>query len=116
VAGFVPIGCLCLALFGLLPLVLSARLVVLPLSGLAVLARARHRSLGRSALLGLAVGIVATGVYDLFRLALVLVGARPSGRPSVASALGRSRGGGQRRPSIGRQSGGQDQLHARSSA
>ena len=46
-AGFVPVGCLCLALFGLLPLVLSARRVVLPLSGLAILAGARHRSLGR---------------------------------------------------------------------
>jgi hypothetical protein len=72
--GFVPIGCLCLALFGWVPLVLSVRLLVLPLSGLAIAVGARHPDLGRQALLGLCAGIAATAVYDMLRLSVVFCG------------------------------------------
>ncbi len=72
--GFVPIGCLCLALFGWVSLVLSVRLLVLLLSGLAIAVGARHPDLGRQALQGLCAGIAATAVYDVLRLSVVFCG------------------------------------------
>ena len=72
--GFVPIGSLCIALFGLVPLYLSARFVVLPICVLLIALGLRYRALGRAALLGFVAGVTATGVYDLVRLALVLSG------------------------------------------
>ncbi|HYO57091.1 hypothetical protein [Archangium sp.] len=72
--GFVPIGSLCAALFGLLPLQLGLRFVVLPLGLFTIGVGIRYPQLGRLALRGLLVGIVATMVYDLVRLSFVMAG------------------------------------------
>ena len=70
--GFVPIACLCFALFGWMSLQLSTRVVVLPAIGLALLIGLRYPTLGWIALQGLVVGMLATAIYDLVRLAFVL--------------------------------------------
>jgi len=72
--GFTPIGSLCLALFGAVPLPLSALFLVLPASGLAITLGIRNPRLGQLAAQGLIAGIVATAVYDLLRLSFVLTG------------------------------------------
>lgn len=73
--GFVPIGCLCLALFGWMPLQLSTRIGVLPAIGLALVLGLRFPTLGRLALQGMVVGMLATAIYDTLRLAFVAAGA-----------------------------------------
>jgi hypothetical protein len=73
--GFVPIACLCFALFGWMSLQLSTRVVVLPAIGLALLVGLRYPTLGSIALQGLVVGMLATAIYDLVRLTFVLAGA-----------------------------------------
>jgi hypothetical protein len=74
-AGFVPIGSLCAALFGILPLQLGALFVVLPSCLLAVAVGIRDPKAGRLALRGLVAGILATMVYDVIRLSFVMAGA-----------------------------------------
>ncbi len=69
--GFVPIGSLCLALFGLVPLHLSAMFVVLPVLGVTTLLGIHYPHLGRLAVLGLVAGMVATGIYDTVRFTFV---------------------------------------------
>lgn len=81
--GFVPIGALCIALFGLVPLHLSAKFLVLPaLVGAIALGLACPRW-GKLALLGFAAGVIATGVYDITRLLLVYVGVWPDFIPPI---------------------------------
>jgi hypothetical protein len=72
--GFAPIAALCAALFGVLPLHLSTRFIVLPGVALALVVGLRSPAAGRRALTGLVVGIVATAVYDCLRLAGVAAG------------------------------------------
>src|SRR5690349_18239608 len=72
--GFVPIGSLCIALFGLVPLYVTARFVVLPVAMLVIALGLRYRVLGRLALLGFIAGVAATATYDLVRLAFVVSG------------------------------------------
>lgn len=72
--GFVPIGSLCIALFGLVPLYITARFVVLPVAAVVVALGLRHPLIGRLALLGFIAGVAATATYDLVRLAFVLSG------------------------------------------
>jgi hypothetical protein len=87
--GFVPIACLCLALFGWLSLEQSTRLLVLPAAGLAVLLCLHYPGLGRLALQGLVVGMLATAVYDTVRLAFVAAGAWNDFIPAIGRlALG----------------------------
>jgi len=73
--GFVPIGCLCIALFEWVPLFLSARFVVLPAAALTLVVGLRQPAFGRRALSGLLAGMVACAVYDVARLAFVWAGA-----------------------------------------
>lgn len=73
--GFVPIGCLCAALFGILPLQLGALFVALPCCVLAVAVGIRYPRAGGLALRGLIAGILATMVYDVARLSFVMAGA-----------------------------------------
>jgi hypothetical protein len=72
--GFTPIGGLCLALFGILPLWFSTIFVVLPAGVLAITLGVRHPQLGKLAASGLVAGIIATAVYDAFRLSFVIIG------------------------------------------
>ncbi len=81
--GFVPIGSLCIALFGLVPLHLSAQFVVLPAAGFAILLGARYPHLGRLALLGFLAGMIATAVYDIIRFASVWAFAWGDPIPSI---------------------------------
>ncbi|MFP5503147.1 MAG: hypothetical protein ACLGIN_11715 [Candidatus Sericytochromatia bacterium] len=72
--GFAPIAALCFALFGFVPLHLSAKFFVLPALAIGVAYGLRHRRWGRLALTGFLAGIVATGAYDVLRLGLVWAG------------------------------------------
>lgn len=72
--GFAPIGALCAALFEWIPLTVTSRWLVLPAAGLALIVGLSFRRWGSVALIGLTAGIVATGVYDLFRLSLHALG------------------------------------------
>jgi hypothetical protein len=81
--GFAPIGALCIALFGLVPLHVSARWLVLPAAVLAVAIGWRHPRWGRVALVGFVAGMGATAVYDVLRLALVAVGVWPDFIPPI---------------------------------
>jgi hypothetical protein len=81
--GFVPIGCLCLALFGWLPLPLGTRAIVLPAMALALGVSLYVPSLGRLALRGLLAGMLATAIYDLLRFGFVLSGAWGDFIPSI---------------------------------
>src|SRR5215212_7168907 len=81
--GFVPIGCLCLALFGWLPLPLGTRAIVLPAIALALGVSLYVPSLGRLALRGLLAGMLATAIYDLLRFGFVLSGAWGDFIPSI---------------------------------
>jgi len=72
--GFTPIGGLCLALFGVLPLWFSAIFVVLPAGVLAITLGVLHPQLGKLAASGLVAGIIATAAYDAFRLSFVIIG------------------------------------------
>lgn len=74
IMGFVPIGCLCGALFGILPLHLTVRWVVLPATLLTVLVALCYRDAGRRALGGLLAGIAATLIYDTARMGFVAAG------------------------------------------
>lgn len=81
--GFVPIGALCLALLGLMPLHLSARYIVLPALVLSLLVGWLFPRWGRVAAIGFAAGLVATAAYDVTRLALVWVGVWPDFIPPI---------------------------------
>jgi hypothetical protein len=88
-AGFVPIASLCGAIFGLLPLSVTAAWVVAPLTLLVVVAVLRDPVLGGRALRGFAAGLAATAVYDLFRIGLVQWGAWADFIPAIGRmALG----------------------------
>jgi hypothetical protein len=81
--GFVPIGSLCIALFGLVPLHITVRFVVFPAGVLIVALGLRYQALGRLALLGFIAGVAATTVYDLVRLAFVLSGVLSDFIPTI---------------------------------
>lgn len=81
--GWVPIAALCLALFGVMPLDVSARFVVLPAAVLAIAIGWRYPECGRVALVGFVAGLVATAAYDVTRLALVGVGVWPDFIPPI---------------------------------
>src|SRR5688500_15412062 len=74
IMGFVPIGCLCAALFGILPLHLTVRWVVLPSTLLTVLVALCYREAGQRALSGLLAGMAATLIYDTARMVFVAAG------------------------------------------
>jgi hypothetical protein len=81
--GFVPIGALCLALFGAVPLHLSARLVVPPAAAGAIALGLRFPRWGRVAWRGFLAGVVATAAYDATRLSLVWAGVWPDFIPPI---------------------------------
>ena len=72
--GFVPILCLSLSFFGVIPLHASAQYIILPTFLAAIVMGLYKRELGYQALTGLLAGIVATALYDVFRLSLVWAG------------------------------------------
>lgn len=83
VLGWVPIGALCLALFGVMPLDWSARVLVLPAGVVAIAVGWRFPEWGRPALVGFAAGVVATAAYDVTRVGLVWVGVWPDFIPPI---------------------------------
>jgi len=96
--GFVPIGSICLALFGILPLHVSVSWLIFPAAGLAIAVGLHTPALGRQALRGLASGMLATAIYDSARLTFVLggvwgdfiptIGALALANPSASPAWG----------------------------
>lgn len=85
--GLVPIGCLCLALFGLLPLATGTVWLVSPALALACLFGLSHSRLGRRALRGLIGGILATALYDCVRFPLILAGVWGDFIPTIGRML-----------------------------
>jgi len=85
--GLVPIGGLCLALFGLLPLATSAIWIVSPAFVLACLFGLKHPRLGRRALRGFLGGIFATGLYDCVRFPLILASLWSEFIPTIGRML-----------------------------
>ena len=81
--GFAPIVTLAAALFGWVPLHVSAKFVVLPAIAGAIVLGLTHRAWGRLALVGFLAGVVATGGYDATRLALVWLGVWPDFIPAI---------------------------------
>lgn len=72
--GFTPILCLSLSLFGVLPLHVSLRAVIPVVAAAFVVLGLRHRELGHRVVVGLLAGMIATGVYDLARLYIAILG------------------------------------------
>jgi hypothetical protein len=85
--GLVPIGCLCLALFGLLPLAAGTIWMISPALALACLFGLSHPQLGRRALRGLIGGILATALYDCVRFPLVLASVWADFIPTIGRML-----------------------------
>ena len=83
VIGYLPIVTLAVALFGWVPLHLSAKLLVLPSIPLAIFLGWRYPRWGRVALMGFLAGVVATAAYDATRLALVWLGLWPDFIPAI---------------------------------
>lgn len=72
--GFMPISCLCMALFDWVPLHVSTPLIVLPSCLLFVRICEDNPSIGIKAYRGFFSGMIACGVYDLTRLSFVYFG------------------------------------------
>jgi hypothetical protein len=72
--GFVAITALAFAYAEALPLPYGLRFAVLPALCVIVLVSLRYPAWGRRALLGWTAGVIATGIYDLLRLGLVVAG------------------------------------------
>jgi hypothetical protein len=85
--GLVPIGCLCLALFGLLPLAAGTIWLVSSALALACLFGLSHPQLGRRALRGLIGGILATALYDCVRFPLILASVWSDFIPTIGHML-----------------------------
>jgi hypothetical protein len=81
--GFLPIGCLSLALQGLVPLHAMALFVLLPATAAALLMGRYDRAWGRLAVAGLLSGIVAVAMYDVVRGSFVLAGAMRDPIPNI---------------------------------
>ena len=87
-AGLAPISVLCGSLIGLIPLRISAPIVVLPVALAAVFAGIRAPGWGRLAAIGLGSGAAATAAYDVLRLTLVQVGVFVDFIPEIGVLLG----------------------------
>jgi len=72
--GYTPIGALCISLFGILPLHLGTRFIVLPAALACIVLAFISPPWGRRALAGFLAGVVATAAYDATRLTLVWAG------------------------------------------
>ena len=87
VVGFAPITTLALSLIRVVPLHESVRWVVLPLIVLGTVTGARHPSVGRLALKGLLIGLMAVLLYDCTRLPFILTGVWGDFIPDIATHL-----------------------------
>jgi hypothetical protein len=74
---------LCISLFGILPLHLGTRFLVLPAAFACVALAIASPAWGRRALAGFLAGVVATAAYDATRLALVWFGVWPDFIPPI---------------------------------
>ncbi|MNR99794.1 hypothetical protein D3C72_310350 [compost metagenome] len=83
VIGFLPITALAVALFGWVPLHVTAKALVLPSIPLALGLAWRYPGWGRIALMGFLAGVVATAAYDATRLAMVWLGLWPDFIPAI---------------------------------
>ncbi|MDB5097380.1 MAG: hypothetical protein JWM80_1801 [Cyanobacteria bacterium RYN_339] len=81
--GYAPIGALCISLFGILPLHLGTRFLVLPAALVCMVTAIASPAWGRRALAGFLAGVVATAAYDATRLALVWAGVWPDFIPPI---------------------------------
>lgn len=87
VVGYAAIAPLAFAYAELLPLSHGAAGVLLPAALTALFLGLRHPQWGRRALVGYCAGFVATGIYDLLRLALMLLGLWADPIPNIGRVL-----------------------------
>jgi len=85
--GFAAITSLAAAYSEMLPLPAGARFMLVPAVACILLTGFRHRTWGRRALVGWLAGIIATGIYDMLRLGLVLVGTWDDPIPRIGQLL-----------------------------
>ena len=85
--GFAAITSLAAAYSEMLPLPAGTRYVLIPAVACILLIGFRHRTWGRRALVGWLAGIIATGIYDMLRLGLVLVGMWDDPIPRIGQLL-----------------------------
>jgi len=85
--GFTAIGPLALAYIEVMPLPVSARLILLPAALVVIALGLRYREWGRRALIGWVAGIIATIIYDCLRLGLVQVGIWGDPIPGIGRLL-----------------------------
>jgi hypothetical protein len=81
--GYAPIGAMCISLFGILPLHLGTRYLVLPAAAACIVLAVVSPYWGRRALAGFLAGVVATAAYDATRLSLVWAGVWPDFIPPI---------------------------------
>jgi hypothetical protein len=81
--GFAAITSLGVALAGAVPLPYGLRFVVAPAIVVLLLLSLRHPAWGKRALLGLVAGMIATAVYDILRIGLMLAGLWGDPIPSI---------------------------------
>jgi hypothetical protein len=81
--GFLPIGCLSLALQDLLPLHRTAAFLIVPATVAALAIGRAYPTWGRRAAAGLLAGVVAVACYDLVRGAFVVAGLMNDPIPTI---------------------------------
>jgi len=85
--GYAAIGPLAAAYAEILPLPSGARLILLPATVFAIGLGLRQPMWGRRALIGWVAGIIATGIYDILRISLVLAGLWGDPIPSIGRLM-----------------------------
>jgi hypothetical protein len=91
-AGGLPVLSISLAVFGAMPMTVSARYLVLPLALAAVVLMCGRSAEGRWALRGFVAGLIAVAAYDTVRMPLVLVHIWPDFIPRIGGwTLGNGR-------------------------
>ncbi|HEV3497177.1 MAG TPA: hypothetical protein VHA34_12585 [Actinomycetes bacterium] len=81
--GFAAITSLGVALAGAVPLPYGFRYAVIPAYTVMLLIGLRYPAWGKRALIGLVAGMIATGIYDILRLGLMLAGLWGDPIPSI---------------------------------
>jgi hypothetical protein len=81
--GFAAITSLGVALAGAVPLPYGFRYAVIPAFTIMLLLGLRYPAWGKRALIGLVAGMIATGIYDILRLGLMLAGLWGDPIPSI---------------------------------
>lgn len=85
--GFSPIGAVCLATFGILPMHISGPCVVLPAIVAGALICFKNREYLPRVIEGLSAGIIAVALYDMTRMPFLSAGVWPDFIPKLGSYL-----------------------------